>query len=811
MIEASIPSSPNLPQEEKNQSVNYQNENIPDDSEIRGTKRKLRDKGSPCCSKSLKLIKTDFIDDLRTIDLLDSPLFQNEIVLESSSQDVESLVSGVNRNSLGASEEESVGAGETSGSVIYISDDEEDNPEGKDAPCKDFITLSEWPEHNNDAAVPVFDVQKDIKLSCINQETSPDLFEHEEEDKKSPELMAGLYTIVCVHLELFRSSKSGSAKLTQLGCVVSGLDHQNSFFKAIKPWSIEKYLDNYKLGGDLLQALHMTREDDGTFLFRSRFEAINEEEKIVCVEEREALASFLDFLQSFPNCVIVGVDEETVAILTEKLKYVDGKKFKIISGFTYWKRVLKYLDVEGYKSIDLEEYYASLVGKDLPSLNSALDIASVVLESVKDVTSKEKGGKKSLDANFYKLCKRIECIEYPSRIDCDLATDVENIEVYSSFRPAVSATISAEKLEEIVLSSESDSEPEETGSCQTGLDKHVDEDMEVFGAGEMNESSNDVDIVVRNKRKRKKRRLMMKLRKASKQLSSTTDETGSPAERRKNGIKASSDPGKVPPIRIKTLLQKSGSISTVTMQEPQPTNADTWQIGQPTPKEGTIICPSPKCTITCRVKYSRLLHHLSKQHPNMEMQSLLCPVCKKSVTAAEVHVHMPRCSPGPGKKPRVPNNTAQQAAAVNSRSLRHLLPKFKTILSNADRSKAPAVSCAPIPGVSTPVEWSGAEDNTASAQALAALRIVLDSYLLTNFVPFRGGLNNCPQMYKHYQETMQSQGHREVMTSANFVSAVAGLAKAHWDIDVGPVRVESGQQYFRGFKKFTIDSFHTVL
>ena len=212
------------------------------------------------------------------------------------------------------------------------------------------------------------------------------------------------------------------------------------------------YLDHYKLGGDLLQALHMTREDDGTWLFRSRFEVIKEAEKIVCHQESEAIASLLDFLLNYPNCIVVGVDEDTVAILVKKLKYFCGDQWKTISGFTYWKRVLKYLDVDEYKNIDLEEYYTTLVGEDLPSFNTALDIATVVMKSVKEVTSKEKGGKKSLDSDFYKLCKRIECIEHPKKVDYEAAAIVENVEVYSSFRPSVSATISAEKLEEIILS-----------------------------------------------------------------------------------------------------------------------------------------------------------------------------------------------------------------------------------------------------------------------------------------------------------------------------------------------------------------------
>ena len=59
--------------------------------------------------------------------------------------------------------------------MICIYDDEEDNPDGKDAPSEEFITLSEWPEHIKDASEPIVDNQKDNEVSCEVQETSPDL------------------------------------------------------------------------------------------------------------------------------------------------------------------------------------------------------------------------------------------------------------------------------------------------------------------------------------------------------------------------------------------------------------------------------------------------------------------------------------------------------------------------------------------------------------------------------------------------------------------------------------------------------------
>merc|ERR1719233_887823 len=148
-------------------------------------------------------------------------------------------------------------------------------------------------------------------------------------------LEPGKYNIVSVHLELFRSRKRLSTSLAQIGCIVHG--SEDSFFRSIKPSGLEEYLDRYKLGGDLLQALHMTREDDGTFLFRKQFEDVEKRNKIVCVEESEAISSLLRYLEKYPNCVILGVDEDTVAILANKLGKDEVEKLKVI-GYTYWKR-----------------------------------------------------------------------------------------------------------------------------------------------------------------------------------------------------------------------------------------------------------------------------------------------------------------------------------------------------------------------------------------------------------------------------------------------------------------------------------------
>ena len=137
----------------------------------------------------------------------------------------------------------------------------------------------------------------------------------------------GTYSIICVQIEVFRSSKSGATKLTQIGCIAWQSDSEE-FFRAIKVRDLNKYLDGYKLGGDLLKALHMTREDDRTFQFRSQFEIIEEDKKIVCVDEDKALRDLLHFLKKFPKSIIVGVDEDSISFLVRKLKDLNKKKFK---------------------------------------------------------------------------------------------------------------------------------------------------------------------------------------------------------------------------------------------------------------------------------------------------------------------------------------------------------------------------------------------------------------------------------------------------------------------------------------------------
>ena len=115
------------------------------------------------------------------------------------------------------------------------------------------------------------------------------------------------FKLVFCHLETLRSSSSSALHLTQLaGSIYPASTCTSSmFFTPVLPSILVKYLDKYKVHGDLMGAITMKREDNGTFLFRPPV-LVEKVERRICVSEREALCSFLDFLEKAgPNIILV--------------------------------------------------------------------------------------------------------------------------------------------------------------------------------------------------------------------------------------------------------------------------------------------------------------------------------------------------------------------------------------------------------------------------------------------------------------------------------------------------------------------------
>ena len=64
-------------------------------------------------------------------------------------------------------------------------------------------------------------------------------------------------------------------------------------------------------------------------------------ERVECQREKESLKAFLAFLKQFgPKILLVGFDEDTMAVLRKKLKKVDNGKTLYL--YTWWKKILEY-------------------------------------------------------------------------------------------------------------------------------------------------------------------------------------------------------------------------------------------------------------------------------------------------------------------------------------------------------------------------------------------------------------------------------------------------------------------------------------
>ena len=108
--------------------------------------------------------------------------------------------------------------------------------------------------------------------------------------------------IVFCHIESLRLSSSPELHLTQ----VAGSCHnpQANVFLPVLPSILPQYLNNYKLGGDIMRTLNLI-ENNGSYLFRPSV-LVENTPGIEYVDEDQALRTFLDFLDMIgPNITLV--------------------------------------------------------------------------------------------------------------------------------------------------------------------------------------------------------------------------------------------------------------------------------------------------------------------------------------------------------------------------------------------------------------------------------------------------------------------------------------------------------------------------
>lgn len=199
------------------------------------------------------------------------------------------------------------------------------------------------------------------------------------------------FKMVFCHLEFLRSSSSVALHLTQLAAnpFPAAPDHMSVFLPVVPP-VLAEYLDHYKVGGDLMQTLTMTREDKDTFLFRPPI-LVEEVQRVVCVPESVALSTFLDFLEMIgPNIILVGLDEDSVGVLMQKLKESNRARFLTqVEGYTWWRRILKYSSYPDYKDLSLEEFYKSTFSPPPTALLTCSLVAERLKQAVKEVACRK--------------------------------------------------------------------------------------------------------------------------------------------------------------------------------------------------------------------------------------------------------------------------------------------------------------------------------------------------------------------------------------------------------------------------------------
>ena len=328
------------------------------------------------------------------------------------------------------------------------------------------------------------------------------------------------YSLVSCHIETLRSSHSSTVHITQLGCVCFPFNlhsmTESSMFRAVVPPGLDKYLDNYRLSGDLLQALHMTREEDGSsFLYRRQYEqVIKRKERTVCVSESQALEDCILFLEKLGlDVILVGVDEDTLAVLIAKLKIQARDRFmQVVKGFTYWRRLLKHIGVADYKQLELEDYHQSTFSNHCPNLYDSLVVAEILVKSVTELAKKHHMETKLTEGSFVTASCISSKLHPRQHIREVMMEDkMEILQVFSSFRPEFAVSVSVEPIQEVCLDTDSEYGETDTGIKGENMDivsgikvDDIDSDRGIKGEDDesdkgINKEDNDIYIGISEK------------------------------------------------------------------------------------------------------------------------------------------------------------------------------------------------------------------------------------------------------------------------------------------------------------------------
>jgi len=334
----------------------------------------------------------------------------------------------------------------------------------------------------------------------------------------TPLLLDLPYNIVFLEIETLRASNSSAKQITQIGCCSSiSEDMEDKFFRVIEPKKLNHYLENFQIAGDLLQFLHLQKNESGQFEYRKQFEIAEEGVEIPkCIGEREALQALALFLGRFwSDYILVSIKKETIELVVERMKHFEID-FSFLKGFCTWDSFLeKHADNELEPTQEFDDWYIDKVNNNVSSCLNTETVARMHKEVINRISETynssstytkpihECNSNSIPTARILRSSAPIESLltfnSAPTSEAANSAASPEFLELSNSFRPNFPTTITMISLETLEISSDeeeallpiSKSKP----NVQTPLfsSSQLDHDVEPL-QNNVPASTNDMDI-----------------------------------------------------------------------------------------------------------------------------------------------------------------------------------------------------------------------------------------------------------------------------------------------------------------------------
>ena len=283
--------------------------------------------------------------------------------------------------------------------------------------------------------------------------------------------------LVFCHLELLRSSSYPTIYLTQLAA--TNANNNCNIFVPIVPSILENLSDMYSVG-NLLEAMKIVKDDQGSFLFRDQV-SMSETRRLECVEEEKALELFFKYLElAGPNVVLVGVDEDAIGVLLQKLEEHNASKLlELVVGYTWWSRILgggPYHDLG--LDWNLDDFYTSKIGDGVcckgrrlrKQINTCPVVVKKLRAALRYVANEEAGISHFESVDFSEFADGVgismlieprvpeEQMEAFEDFVNKEEERKEMVQLTNSFHPVPTTSFVLHKLEKVDLSSDEDSE-----------------------------------------------------------------------------------------------------------------------------------------------------------------------------------------------------------------------------------------------------------------------------------------------------------------------------------------------------------------